>query len=261
MNRMIKTITSVLLCTCLYAVNACSRKAPDPVSVTTGTDAPELTNVPVSGKKIKDLSEEPHAAVSADQDQLEAIIAAKSIWYVEGDTDMLYAITDLDMNGRYEITAAKKNLAFNVYEVKDDGSGIDKVTTAFDDNTPGPYIEDEYVLRMNSDGEYLYVAREYDDSSNSDEVTIYYYVMCLSYGNIRANQVATEIRTTDPSGDVSVRYGDEEYEMSADEFKEKTDTGLPNVGYIQRVAWGKASDVAGFGDAKALEAICFKLVK
>ena len=143
----------------------------------------------------------------------------------------------------------------------DKASGIDKVTTTFEQGAPGPYMEDEYDLRVNSDGEYLYVAREYDDTSVSDEVTIYYYVMSLSNGKLRANHIATEIRTTDASGKVSSRYGDDEFEMTENEFKQKTDTGLPKVEHIQKVKWGDADSVAGMNDAKALEAICFRLAK
>lgn len=262
MKKAIKTITAVLLCTSMLAAGACGKKEPDAsVTAAAASDTQAQTPAQPSETKAPGSSEEPVAPVFAYTGQLEAIAKAKSTWFVEGDADIRYAITDLDMNGRYEITAAKKNKVFNVYEVNADGSGIDKVTTTFEQGAPGPYMEDEYDLRVNSDGEYLYVAREYDDTSVSDEVTIYYYVMSLSNGKLRANQIATEIRTTDASGKVSSRYGDDEFEMTEDEFKQKTDTGLPKVEHIQKVKWGDADSVAGMNDAKALEAICFRLAK
>lgn len=266
MNKTFRTITAVLLCSGMLMASSCSKKEqPAPAIQTTAapsaaasSDAPAASE---SESSAPSSSEEPLAPVMASSAQLEAIFKAKAMWFAEGDSEMRYAITDLDMNGRYEITAAKKNKAFNVYEVNADGSGMDKVSTTFEQGAPGPYMEDEYDLRINSNGEYLYVAREYDDSSVSDEVTIYYYVLSLSNGKLRANQIATEIRTTDASGKVSSRYGDDEFEMTEKEFKEKTDTGLPKIEHKQKVLWADGNAVAGMNDAKALEAICFKLVK
>lgn len=269
MNKTFRTMTAVLLCAGMLAASACSKKdEPAPTtpptavpSAAAASEAPAASVAETSAASAPASSEEPLAPVMAASGQLDAIFKAKATWYADGDAEMKYAITDLDMNGRYEITAAKKNKVFNVFEVKADGSGVDKVVTTFEAGAPGPYMEDEYDLRVNSNGEYLYVAREYDDTSVSDEVTIYYYVLSLSNGKLRANQIATEIRTTDGSGNVSSRYGDDEFEMTEKEFKEKTDTSLPKVEYKQKVSWGDGKVVAGMNDAKALEAICFRLVK
>jgi hypothetical protein len=266
MNKKIRTMTAVMLCSAMLAASACSKKEqPAPAVQTTAAPSAaassEAPSASGSDASAPSSSEEPLAPVMASSGQLDAIFKAKATWFVEGDAEMRYAITDLDMNGRYEITAAKKNKVFNVYEVNSDGSGIDKVTTTFEQGAPGPYMEDEYDLRINSNGEYLYVAREYDDATVENEVTIYYYVMSLSNGKLRANQIATEIRTTDESGKVSSRYGDEEFEMTEKEFREKTETGLPKIEYKQKVSWTDGNAVAGMNDAKALEAICFKLVK
>ncbi len=263
---MIKTynkISAALLAAVMIVIPSCSKKDPAPVS---SSAAPSVASS--DAKAPAETSAEQStgettlpAPVFAYEGQLEVIASSKATWYVEGDADMKYAITDLDMNGRYEITAAKKNLSFNVYEVTADNSGIAKVSTPFEAGSPGPYMEEEYKLRMNSNGEYLYVAREYEDTMNEGEVTIYYYVVSLLNGQLRANQVATEIRTTDESGNVNIRYGDDEFEITADEFKKKTDTGLPAVEHILKVSWGDGRTVAGLNDAKALESICFKLTK
>lgn len=259
-------MTAVLLCSGMLMASACGKKEqPAPaVQSTAAPSAAASSEAPAASESeagAPSSSEEPLAPVLASSGQLDAIFKAKATWFVEGDSEMRYAITDLDVNGRYEITAAKKNKVFNMYEVNADGSGVDKVATTFEQGGPGPYMEDEYDLRINSNGEYLYVAREYDDTSVSDEVTIYYYILSLSNGKLRANQIATEIRTTDASGKTSSRYGDDEFEMSENEFREKTDTGLPKIEYKQKVSWGDGNAVAGMNDAKALEAICFRLVK
>ena len=266
MNKTFRTIAAVLLCSGMLMASSCGKKEqPAPaVQTTTAPSAAASSEAPTASESesiAPSESDEPLAPVLASSGQLDAIFKAKATWFVEGDSEMKYAITDLDMNGRYEITAAKKNKVFMVYEVNADGSGIDKVTTTFEQDAPGPYMEDEYDLRINSNGEYLYVAREYDDTTVADEVTIYYYVMSLSNGKLRANQIATEIRTTDASGKTSSRYGDDEFEMSEKEFREKTDTGLPKIEYKQKVSWADGNAVAGMNDAKALEAICFRLVK
>ena len=266
MNRSLRTIAAVLLSLGMLVLPSCGKKEPV-TSPSVTSAAPAASSAASSAAPSASEPEKPSesgtlpAPVFAYEGQLEVIAAAKSTWYVEGDGDMRYAITDLDMNGRYEITAAKKNKAFSIYEVTEDKSGVTKLKTPFEAGSPGPYMEEEYKLRMNSDGEYLYVAREYDDALNDGEETIYYYVMSLANGVLRANQVATEIRVTDENGNVTSRYGDDEFETSAEDFKVKTDTGLPKIEHIQKVSWGDDNSVAGMNDAKSLEAICFKLTK
>ena len=267
MKRPIRITTAVLLSLGMLVLPSCGKKEKETLPTgTIPTSASKASSAASSDAKATDDTAPSEsgtlpAPVFAYTGQLEVIAAAKSTWYVDGDGDMRYAITDLDMNGRYEITAAKKNKAFTMYEVSADNSGISKVRTPFEAGSPGPYMEEEYKLRMNSDGEYLYVAREYDDALNEGEETIYYYVVSLANGVLRANQVATEIRITDDSGNVTSRYGDDEFETSAEDFKVKTDTGLPKVEHIQKVSWGDGNSVAGMNDAKSLEAICFKLTK
>ena len=251
MNKMIRTITAVLLCTGMLTVAACGQK-----------EEPAPTAPPTVAPSFATTSETPEASaaetsalapVFAYEGQLDAIVAAKGTWYVEGDADMKYAVTDLDMNGRYEITAAKKD-HFAMYEVKADASGVEKVATPFEDGSTGPYIEEEYKLRVNKDGAYVYVARETDDSAS--ELTIYYYLVSLSNGKLTSDMLATEIHEGE-----EVRYGDDEFNITKEEFKQKTDKGLPAVEYIQKVSWGDASAVSGMNDGKALQAICFKLTK
>lgn len=253
-------ISAVMLAAGFVFIPSCERKGPETSAVSSST-VTAATEVPVETSSEQPTEGTQPEPVTANSEQLEIILAAKSQWFVEGDAHMNYAVTDLDMNGRYEITAAKKNQYFAMFEVNADKSGVTRVTTSFEAGAPGPYIEDEYSLRMNSDGEYLYVAREYEDSLNEGETTIYYYVLSLKDGRLRANQIATEIRNVDEDGNENVRYGDDEYEMSEAEFKAKTDTDLPAVQHIQKVAWGDGNSVSGMNDAKSLEGICFKLTK
>lgn len=255
-------ISAFMLAAGMVFIPSCSRKGPEtsPVSSSVETTA-NVATAPAETPPVQTTEGSQPEPVFASSEQLGVIIAAKNQWFVEGDAQMKYAITDLDMNGRYEITAAKKNSYFAMYEVNADKSGVTKVTTTFEAGTPGPYMEEEYNLRVNSDGEYLYVAREYEDSLNEGETTIYYYVLSLKDGHLRANQIATEIRNVDADGNENVRYGDDEYEMSEAEFKAKTDKDLPAIQYTQKVVWGDGNSVAGINDAKALEGICFKLTK
>lgn len=266
MNRSLRITTAVLLSLGMLVLPSCGEKEPvtNPSVSSAATSASAAASSTASAASDLEKPSESGtlpAPVFAYEGQLEVISSAKSTWYVEGDSEMKYAITDLDMNGRYEITAAKKNKSFTIYEVAADNSGITKLKTPFEAGSPGPYIEEEYKLRMNSDGEYLYVAREYDDALNEGEETIYYYVMSLANGVLRANQVATEIRVTDESGNVTSRYGDDEFETSKEDFNVKTDTGLPKVEHVLKVSWGDGNAVSGMNDAKSLEAICFKLTK
>lgn len=253
-------LSAVLLAAGMVFIPSCGQKAKETSTassstVTAAAKAPAETS---SEQTTEGSQPEP---VLASSEQLEVILAAKSQWFVEGDAQMKYAVTDLDMNGRYEITAAKQNQYFAMYEVNADNSGVTKVATTFESGAPGPYMEEEYNLRMNSDGEYLYVAREHEDSLNKGETIIYYYVLSLKDGQLRANMLATEIRTVDDDGNENVRYGDDEYELSEADFKAKTDKDLPSVKHTQKVVWGDGNTVSGMNDAKALEGICFKLTK
>lgn len=264
MNKTLRLTTAVLLALGMTVLPSCGKKEPESqpaASSGAATAAASSTAANPAPAESVPESETMPAPVFAYTGQLEVIAANKSTWYKDGDADMRYAITDLDMNGRYEITAAKKNQSFTVYEVTADNSSIAKVNTPFEEGSAGPYMEDEYCLRMNSDGEYLYVAREYEESMNEGEKTIYYYVVSLHNGQIRANNIATEIRKVDADGNESVRYGDDEFEISVEDFKAKTDKGLPAIQHKQKVSWGDGNAVAGMNDAKALEAICFKLTK
>lgn len=253
MNKTYNKISAALLAAGMIVIPSCSNKQPGPAPVsssvaTTSGQTPSETSAEQSTGETTLPS-----PVFAYEGQLSVIAASKSTWYAEGDADMKYAVTDLDMNGRYEITAAKKD-SFTMYEVTADNSGLAKVETPFEAGSQGPYMEEEYKLRMNSDGVYVYVAREIDESISP--IVKYYYLVSLSEGKIKADLLATE--TMEAEGP---RYGDDEYDITKDEFKQKTDTGLPKVEHIQKVTWGDANSVAGMSDAKALEAICFKLTK
>ena len=261
MKNRYNQLSAVLLAAGMAVIPSCGQKAPEPVSSTVTPAAATTAGTQIAPSVSPETEGSAPEPVFDYNGQLDVIAGAKNTWYVAGDSEMRYAITDLDMNGRYEITAAKKNQSFSIYEVNEDNSGITKVKTPFESGAPGPYIEEEFKLRMNSDGEYLYVAREYEDTMNEGETTIYYYVVSLTNGQLRANQIATEIRTVEPDGKESVRYGDDEYEMTEAEFKATTDKNLPAIQHILKVSWGDGNAVAGMNDGKSLEHICFKLTK
>ena len=253
MNDSYRRITAGLLAAGMIVIPSCGKKDPAARSSSSAAETPAVT----ASETDPGSSESLPAPVFANSAQLEVIFAAKSTWFVEGDNEMRYAITDLDMNGRYEITAAKKNSSFNMYEVTADNSGIAKVEDPFEDGSSGPYMEDEYNLRVSKNGTYVYVAREYDDSMAPDQEVTTYYLMSLSEGKLKAETIANMIKEADGS----VRYGDDDFEMSAEEFKAKTDKDLPKIEHTLKVSWGDGKTVSGMNDAKSLEGICFKLTK
>lgn len=254
MNKTYCRISAAMLAAGMMIIPSCSKKDPAPAS---SQAAPTTSSTNASAPTETQNTEESNLApVLAYTGQLEVIAKTKSTWYVEGDAEMRYAVTDLDMNGRYEITAAKKT-SFAMYEVTEDKSGIAKVEAPFEQGSTGPFMEEEYKLRVNKEGSYVYVAREADDTDTAGETTTYYYLVSLANGKITAEVIATEMKDADGN----VRYGDDEFQISKEDFKQKTDTGLPAVEHIQKVTWGSADAVAGMNDAKAMEAICFKLTK
>ena len=253
MNKTYNKISAALLAAGMIVIPSCSKKEPEPAPASSSATSTAAQTPSETTAEQGNAETTLPAPVFAYEGQLAVIAASKGTWYVEGDASMKYAVTDLDMNGRYEITAAKKD-SFTMYEVTADNSGIAKVETPFEAGSQGPYIEEEYKLRKNSDGAYVYVAREIDEEISP--IVKYYYLVSLSEGKIKADLLATE--TMEAEGP---RYGDDEYDITKDEFKQKTDTGLPKVEHIQKVTWGDSSAVAGMNDAKALEAICFKLTK
>lgn len=255
MNKTYSRISAAVLAAGMLVIPSCSKKDPAPASSKAAPTA-ATTNAATPSEPQNTEEATLPAPVFAYTGQLDAIAKAKSTWFVEGDSEMRYAVTDLDMNGRYEITAAKKN-SFAMYEVTADNSGVAKVEVPFEQGSTGPYMEDEYKLRISKEGAYVYVAREADDTDSAGETTTYYYLVSLYNGKITAEVIASEMKDSDGN----VRYGDDEFQISKEDFKQKTDTGLPAVEHIQKVSWGSADEVSGMNDAKALEAICFKLTK
>ena len=254
MKKTYSRISAVLLAAGMMVIPSCGKKSPEaaPVSSSAAVTAAASSYDAQNTEKT-----DPPAPVLANSAQLEVIVKSKSTWYVDGDADMRYAVTDLDMNGRYEITAAKKNQSFAMFEVTEDGTGIAKVDAPFEHGSSGPYMEEEYRLRVNKEGAYVYVAREFDEAGDSGEKTTYYYLVSLSNGKLTAELLASEML----GDDGNVRYGDDEFAISKEDFKQKTDTGLPPVEHVLTVAWGDGNAVAGMNDAKALEAICFRQTK
>jgi len=257
MSKTYNKISAVLLAAGMAVIPSCSKNGAQSVQVSSSAAATAMPQQsPAETSAGESNTGSVPAPVFAYEGQLGVIAASKGTWFVEGDADMKYAVTDLDMNGRYEITAAKKD-HFAMYEVKADSSGLDKVSAPFEEGSTGPFIEEEYKLRLNKDGAYVYVAREADDTDSAGETTTYYYIVSLSNGKITAEVIASEMKDADGN----IRYGDDEFQISKEDFVQKTDTGLPAVEHIQKAYWGEASAVAGMNDAKALEAICFKLTK
>ena len=254
MNKTYSRISAAMLAAGMLVIPSCSKKEPAPASSQAAPTAAATTPAPSETHNTEETTLP--APVFAYTGQLDAIVKAKITWFAEGDSEMRYAVTDLDMNGRYEITAAKKT-SFAMYEVTEDGSGIAKVEAPFEQGSTGPYMEEEYKLRISKEGAYVYVAREADDTDSAGETTTYYYLVSLYNGKITAEVIASEMKDSEGN----VRYGDDEFQISKEDFKQKTDKGLPAVEHIQKVSWGSADAVSGMNDAKALEAICFKLTK
>ena len=157
MNRSYSRISAAVLAAGMILIPSCSKKEPAPV-VSQIAPTAAATNAAATSETQNTEEKTLPAPVLAYTGQLETIAKAKSTWFAEGDAAMRYAVTDLDMNGRYEITAAKQN-SFVMYEVTEDKSGLAKVEAPFEQGAPGPYIEEEYKLRMSKEGAYVYVAR------------------------------------------------------------------------------------------------------
>ena len=259
MNKTIRMITAAALSVCLLMAASCSKKEPENTPATTSSAA-QTTAAPANSSETEApaSSETDPAPVIADNEQLEIIFKAKTTWYDASDPEVLYSLTDLDMNGLYEITSTKAGGTFIMWEVKADKSGVGIIDDTPEYGTTGPRMDSEYALRKNSKGAYEFIAREYDDLG-SDEGTkyIYYWLLSFSNGKLTGDLIATEIHEEDGS----IRYGDDEFQMTAEEFKSVTDTSLPKITCRMKINWGKGQTIAGINDAKGLESICFKIEK
>lgn len=259
MKKTIMMITAAMLALCMLAAASCSKKEPDntPASSsavqTTATDAtasPAESQAPAS-------SETGPAPVIADNEQLEILFNAKNQWFISSDPEQTYYITDLDMNGLYEISVSKEGTPLYMFEVKADKSGVEQVDTPFNNESAGPEMDEVYELRLNSKGKYEFVAREYDDALGPESIYIYYWKLSFSDGKLNGDIVATEIHESDGT----VRYGDDEFEMTKDEFDKVTNTALPKVTYRMRIVKAKGKDLGELTSAKDLEKICFRIEK
>lgn len=257
MNKTIRMITAAILSLCMLAAASCSKKEPDntPASssaaqtTAAATTAPADTDAPAS-------SETGPAPVIADNEQLEILFNAKKEWFSASDPELIYYITDLDMNGLYEISVSKMGESLDMYEVKADKSGVEMVDNPFSSDS-SPEMDEVYELRLNSQGKYEYIAREYDDALGPESIYIYYWKLSFSDGKLDGDIVASEIHESDGK----VRYGDDEYEMTKDEFDKVTNTSLPKVTYRMRLAKADGKALGELTSAKDLEKICFKIEK
>ena len=257
MNKTIRMITAAALSVCMLAAASCSKKEPE--KTTAPSSAAQTTAAPGSSEtEAPASSENAPAPVIADNEQLEIIFKAKSTWFMAEDPEMLYTITDLDMNGLYEIISTKSGSCY-IYEVKADKSGVQMADNDANYScASSSYLDTEFALRMNDKGAYEFIAREYDDlGSDAGPKYVYYWRLSYSNGKLSGDIVATEIHEEDGK----VWYGDDEFHMTPEEFKSVTDTSLPKITGRMKINWAKGQAVAGINDAKGLESICFKTEK
>ena len=251
-------VMAAALSVCMFMSASCSKKEPE--NTTGSSSAAQTTAAPAKSSETEApaSSETDPVPVIADNEQLEIIFKAKSTWYDASDPELEYSITDLDMNGLYEITSTKAGGIFLMWEVKEDKSGIGILDDTPEFGTTGPRIDSEYALRKNNKGVYEFIAREYDNLGSDEGTTyIYYYRMSYSNRKLTSDLIATEIHEEDGT----IRYGDDEFQMTAEEFKAVTDTSLPKITCRMKINWGKGQTVAGMNSAKDLESICFKIEK
>ena len=258
MNKTIRMITAAILSLCMLSAASCSKKEPDntPASSSAAQTTAAATTAPAD-TDAPDSSETGPAPVIADNEQLEILFNAKDHWFFSSDPEQTYYITDLDMNGLYEVSVSKKGQPLYMYEVKADKSGIEQVDIPFENESAGPEMDEVYELRLNSKGKYEFIAREYDDALGPESIYIYYWKLSFSDGKLNGDIVATEIHESDGK----VRYGDDEYEMTKDEFDKVTNTSLPKVTYRMRLAKADGKALGELTSAKDLEKICFRIEK
>lgn len=254
MSKTYNKILAAMLAAGMMVIPSCSKKESDN---TTASSAAQTTAAPAvsSETEAPAPSETSLAPVIADNEQLEIIFNNKAVWYEANEPERLYSITDLDMNGLYEISSSH-NDTFYMYEVKADKSGIEMIDNDADYSCVS--MDKEFALRKNNSGAYEFISREFDDLGASTGPTYVYYWR-LSYSNrkLTGDLVATEIHEEDGR----IWYGDEEFHMTPEEFKNVTETSLPKITCKMAISWVDGKTIAGMNDAKALEACCFKLIK
>ncbi|MCR5340791.1 MAG: hypothetical protein K6E60_05525 [Saccharofermentans sp.] len=254
MNYTYKKISAALLAAGMIVIPSCSKKEPDN---TTASSAVQTTTAASAGTETENpaSSETSLAPVIADNEQLEIIFKNKAVWYEANEPERLYSITDLDMNGLYEITSSYKDTFF-MYEVKADKSGVEMIDNDSDYSCVS--MDKEYALRMNKNGAYEFISREFDDlGASTGPSYVYYWRLSYSDRKLTGDLVATEIHEEDGR----IWYGDDEFHMTPEEFKNVTETSLPKITCKMTINWADGKTIAGMNDAKSLEAICFKLTK
>ena len=258
MNKTIRMITAATLSVCMLMAASCGKKEPENTPATISSAA-QTTAAPANSSETDApaSSETDPAPVIADNEQLEILFKAKDRWLLGGDPEQKYSITDLDMNGLYEVSVSKQGTPVYMFEVKADKSGVEQVEIPFENESAGPEMDEVYELRLNSKGNYEYIAREYDDALGPDTTYIYYWKLSYSNGKLSGEIVATEIHESDGK----VRYGDDEFEMTKDEFNRVTNTALPKVTYRMRINRVEGKELGELKSAKDLEKICFKIEK
>ncbi|MBQ8928758.1 MAG: hypothetical protein IJ052_00005 [Oscillospiraceae bacterium] len=161
------------------------------------TEQPEKPEESTAQDSTPEQSQEPAETIDPEQ-QLSVILDNAGQWLLTGDEgNCMYAVTDLDDNGRLELIASSMQGSglytySNYYEVSADGTGLEQCTYEVDDGESQPDImvmQTEYV--RTSDGKLLYF---FEDALRNGAAESYLvkFALCLEDGTVSTKVLASQ---------------------------------------------------------------------
>jgi len=186
-----KKFFCVLLSICLVLAAAACGKSEAPAE-----QAQPAANTPVEDPGGKPENAEPERSLGDEDAQLRLIADSVDLWYSEDDyVPLLYAVTDLDENGRYELISAITEgtgqfTTIHFWEVSADGQSLDEVKYDYGADHSEPDISFVPTLRCYSgvDGNY-FVIEDYMRNGAAES----YYIqdsLLLKNGRVSVEPVA-----------------------------------------------------------------------
>ena len=178
-------------------------------------------------------------------DQLKLIAEKADEWKIDELDQWVYAITDLDENGRLEVVSASVGGTGNYtnayyYEVDESFTKLEPVKTEYEqgDSEPDVTVELADVYSNPETGEKFYIFSDMLKIS-AGEMYDFVYSISLKDGNLAAEVIGSSYMSTDGEDEVETLYYDaEENEITEDEYIdictkkfEGFDQGILTVGW------------------------------
>lgn len=249
MNK--KIMSAILASSMALSLSACSgapeTKATEESTAAATTAAESETETETEATTEESVSDE--SKNPSDELQVKVITDNKSVWFrkdeIEGE--YMYAVTDLDMDGKYEIVRSSTQgtghfTTASFWEVEGD-----KLEEREDDLGEGSFFPELAVTSWNQiqkNGQYKFVIEDFY-KVNAAEYGSSLCVLYMEDNVIKADYVADQNVTVDDKGNEKSEYKANDKKIDEATYNEyKTTGGIKDAEYASRsLSWISGVDI------------------